>query len=108
MEPGHEGCTYVLSGREAITYAEVADQLSTVLGRAIQFVDVPGEAARGALRDAGMPDWLVEFLPKLFGQLRAGRATQVTDAVRRLTGRDPHTFAEFARDHAHLFAGLPG
>jgi hypothetical protein len=59
---------------------------------------------RGALLDAGMPGWLAEFLPRLFGMLREGRGADVTDSVRRLTGRDPRSFADFARDHAVLFS----
>ena len=43
---GHLGRTYVLTGLQAITCYDVADELSTATGRSIMFVDVPGEAAR--------------------------------------------------------------
>jgi uncharacterized protein YbjT (DUF2867 family) len=35
--------------------------------RPVEFVDVPDEAARQGLVEAGMPDWLVEHLIALFG-----------------------------------------
>jgi uncharacterized protein YbjT (DUF2867 family) len=101
--PGHEGRSYVLTGPEAITYDDVAATLSAALGQPVDFVDVPDEAMRGSLLDAGMPDWLAGFLPRLFGMLREGRGADVTEAVRQLTGREPRTFTEFARDHAALF-----
>ena len=50
-----------------------------------------------------MPDWMAEQLVILFGILRQGAAAQTTDTVRALTGREPRSFAEFARDHARLF-----
>ena len=100
---GHEGRTYVLTGPEAITYAQVAADVSAAVGREVEFVDVPDEGARQALVDAGLPDFVAEQLVKIFGLLRQGMAAEVTDAVEMLTGRPPRSFASFARDHADLF-----
>lgn len=102
-EDGHDGQSYVLTGPEALTYGEVAAHLSAATGRAIEFVDVPDEAAREALAQAGMPRWMAEQLVILYGILRQGAAAQTTDTVRALTGREQRTFAQFARDHAGLF-----
>jgi hypothetical protein len=44
-----------------------------------------------------------EQIVALFGILRQGAHEQITDTVRAMTGREPRTFAEFARDHAGLF-----
>jgi uncharacterized protein YbjT (DUF2867 family) len=101
-EDGHHGKTYTLTGPESITYDEVAGQLSKVTGRKIEFVNVPDGAAREALVQAGTPDRMAEQLVILFGLLRQGAAAQTTDEVRALTGREPRSFAEFARDFAHL------
>lgn len=103
-EDGHAGNTYVLTGPEAITYRDVAEHLSAATGRTIDFVHLPDAAARQGLAQAGTPDYMVDFLIMLFGALRQGAAAQTTDTVRTLTGREPRTFAEFARHHAHLFA----
>ncbi len=100
---GHEGKTYGLTGPEAITYQRIAEELSVATGRPIEFVDVPDEAARQGFVEAGMPDWLVEHLIGVFGIIRQGALEQTTDTVRTLTGREPRTFAQFARDHAGLF-----
>jgi uncharacterized protein YbjT (DUF2867 family) len=48
-EDGHDGRTYLLTGSEAITYRDVAVQLSEVIGKPVEFVDVPDEAALAGL-----------------------------------------------------------
>ena len=102
---GHEGRTYVLTGPESLTYERVAEELSAALGWRVEFLNVPDEAARQGLLGAGMPQWLADNLVRLFGALRAGAADRTTDVVRVLTGREPRSLGEFARDHAAFFAG---
>lgn len=102
---GHEGLVYELTGPEATSYADVAAELARVLGRPVEYVDVPDEAARRSFAAAGMPPWLAEQLGRLFPLIRTGVLAAPTDTVHRLTGRSPRSFAEFARDHAALFAG---
>jgi uncharacterized protein YbjT (DUF2867 family) len=101
--PGHEGRDYVLTGGEAITYRQVAEQLAAAGGRPVRYVDVPAPAAREGLIAAGMPDWLVAQLDLIFELVRRGDFEETTDAVRMLTAREPRTFADFARDHAGPF-----
>ena len=100
---GHEGRTYVLTGPEAITYAEVAAELSAATGRAVQFTDVPDKDARQGLIQAGLPAFVAEHAVKAFAMARQGVAEQVTATVQSLAGRPPRGFAAFARDHARLF-----
>lgn len=106
--PGHEGKEYVVTGPAAITFQEVADDLTAATGRTVTYVDVPPNAARAALVAAGMPDWLVQHLHAIFGVIREDGLAVTTGTVRDLTGREPRRFADFARDHAAAFgAGTP-
>lgn len=105
---GHDARTHALTGPEAITYGQVAHELSEASGRLIEFIDVPDEAARQGMIEAGLPEFVAAQLVKLFGQLRLGAGEQVTDGVQSLTGRPPRSFAEFARDHAGLFEPARG
>lgn len=102
-EDGHEGKTYTLTGPEAITYEQIANELSAVTGRRIEFVAVPDEAAREALVGAGTPEFVAEQIVALFGLLRQGAHERATDEVRTLMVREPRGFDKFARDHAPLF-----
>jgi uncharacterized protein YbjT (DUF2867 family) len=100
---GEDGQTYVITGPEAITWGQIAAELSIAISREVEFVDVPDEGARQGLIGAGLPEFVAEQLIMIFGQLRQGVAEQVTDGVYALTGSRPRSFAEFARDHAHMF-----
>jgi uncharacterized protein YbjT (DUF2867 family) len=102
--PGHDGRTYVLTGPQAITYAQVAAELSAAAAREVEFIDLPDEYARQGMVQGGMPDAIAEQVVKVFAMLRQGVAERVTEGVESLSGRPPRDFASFAHDHAFLFA----
>jgi uncharacterized protein YbjT (DUF2867 family) len=101
---GHEGRTYLLTGPEAITYVQVAADLSAAIGRRVEFVDVPEEDAMEAMIRGGLPDFVADQIVKVFAMLRQGVGEEVTTTVQSLTGSPPHDFASFALNHARLFA----
>lgn len=91
--PGHDGQKYILTGPEALSYSDIARILSGVIGRPVEYHDFYDEA-----RDRNT----------LAAHQRAGGKTaMVHDTVRRILGREPRSFAEFAKDHAHIFRGSP-
>jgi uncharacterized protein YbjT (DUF2867 family) len=102
---GHEGGKCALTGPEAITYERIARELSAATGRSIEYVNVPDEAARHAMLEAGLPAMMADSIVDVFASFRAGSQAHTTDGVRALTGSEPRTFAQFARDHAVLFGG---
>ena len=83
--PGHDGQTYVLTGPEAITYAQVAAELSAATGRQVEFIDVPDEGAKQGLIEAGLPDFVAEQVVEVFAMLRLGAASR----SRRRSSRSP-------------------
>lgn len=87
ISSGHEGKTYVITGPEALTFRQTAEKLSSVLGRDIQYVDVPLSAAAEGMRKSGMPDWNVRAVSDLLAYFATGAAAAVTDTVPRLLGR---------------------
>lgn len=100
---GYDGRTLDLSGPEAVTYEQIADELSSAGGRTVEFVNIPDEAARQTFVQMGFPGWLLAHFDHLFPLLRSGVVAQPTDTVRAVTGREPHSFASWARDHAAAF-----
>ena len=102
-EGGHEGKTYVLTGPEALTYYEVAERLSEVVGREVRYVPVSPEQFREGALGQGLPAWLVDMLERLNEMLAAGEAARVTAAVREVTGTEPRPLRVFARDYAGAF-----
>jgi len=104
-EEGHEGKTHELTGPEAISHRDIAEKLSTILGRPIEHVEVSFADARGGMVGAGMPEWLADALFELFEVRQAGYTAEVTNAVAEITGRKPHSYQEFARDYKEAFSG---
>jgi uncharacterized protein YbjT (DUF2867 family) len=100
---GHDGRTYELTGPEAVTFDEVAGELSAALGRPVAFVPVPDADARAQMVAAGLPPWYADNVVTQMGQLRSGAQDRVGDTVAALTGREPRAVGEFLRDHATAF-----
>ena len=101
---GHEGETYTLTGPEAITFEGVAGHLSEAVGREIEYLNVPDEAALQGMIEQGLPEFVAAQIVAVFGVLRGGGQERTTGTVQSMTGREPRGFAEFAREHARLFA----
>ncbi len=100
---GHEGKTYEITGPEGLSYADVANVLSKVLGKPIQYIDVPPEAARQGMLQAGMLEWNANAVTELYGMFASGKYAYTTDAVQSVTGKQPRSFEQFVRDHAAAF-----
>ncbi|MFF6772073.1 SDR family oxidoreductase [Streptomyces sp. NPDC012637] len=93
-EPG--GRTYELTGPAAITYGEVAERLTAAVGRPVEYVPVPDEAAVDGMVQAGLPQWLAEQVVEVFRDLRTGTHGSTSAGVRSLTGHEPRAFEDFA------------
>ena len=99
----HIGKVYDLTGPQSLTMPQYAQEFSGVLGRTIQYVDVPPQIWEAKLREARMPEHLIAHLITM-GQLnRDNRYDRMTDAFQRLVGRAPISAAEFVRRHAAVF-----
>ena len=99
----YDGKILDLSGPESVTYEQIANELSSAAGRTVEFVNIPDEAARQTFVQMGLPGWLLAHFDHLFPLLRSGVVAQPTDTVRAVTGREPRSFATWARDHAAAF-----
>jgi uncharacterized protein YbjT (DUF2867 family) len=100
---GHEGKSYALTGGEALTNGQVAEKISQVAGRKITYVDLPPAEFKKAILSAGTPEWSADALLDLQRLYREGKAALVTNDIERLTGREPISFDQFARDYAFAF-----
>lgn len=99
-EPGHSGEVYEVTGPRAMTFSQVAAELSAATGREISFVEVPHDAFIDEVRRSGAPGDVVWMLDYLFATVLDGRNAHLTDGVQRALGREPNDFATYARDVA--------
>ena len=94
--PGHQGKIHTLSGPEALTYDDMADELSKALGRAIRHIALsPADLKAGMLAE-GMPEAIADRMLDLERYFREDRASRITEDVRQVTGRAPRRFAELS------------
>jgi uncharacterized protein YbjT (DUF2867 family) len=101
-EPTHGGRAYTLTGAEAITYDELAQELSTVLGHAISHISLPPEDLKQAMLAEGMPEAIADRMLDLERYYRENKANRITNDIQQVTGQEPRRFAQYARDYAPL------
>ncbi len=92
-----------VTGPEALTWFDVADTMSKVLGRPITHYPTSPDVIRQAMLGLGRPAWLVEHMLELAALLREPKAAEVTDTVERITGRSATTLGEFLADKPSAF-----
>ncbi|MEU0630460.1 NmrA family NAD(P)-binding protein [Streptomyces sp. NPDC005989] len=97
--PRGRGETFVLTGPEALTDAEVADKISSALGRAVARVELPPDALAAAMASQGLPRRFAEDLAFLVKEVAAGSQATTTTTVRDITGQLPRTFDDFLVAH---------
>jgi uncharacterized protein YbjT (DUF2867 family) len=104
LEDGHEKQAYTVTGPEAFTLAEQVAILGTALGRELDVrpIETPEDAVRFRYPDGAPPDLAAAIVEGL-ELMRADTVGLRTDVVRRITGRDPRTFAAWCRENAAAF-----
>lgn len=101
LDDGHEGAVHRLTGPEAISNAGQVEAIGRVLGRSLEFVEVPPDQAGPELFPS-LPPHMLQALLKAF-EATVGVPPEVTDTVERITGTPARTFARWAEDHADDF-----
>jgi len=101
---GHEGRTYYITGPEILSFAELAQQMSEVLGRRIEYVDIPGGQFGSQLRGAGASAWYVDAVADLFRIIADDGGAMITPVFEEVCGRPPTTFRQFVERHAAAFS----
>jgi len=100
----HAGKTYEFTGK-LVTFPQVAEAFSQVLGKPVRYVPVTLEQNEQAVRSRGLPDWLVTHLLLVAkatadGGFAKANIKPITDIV----GREPITIKKFVEDFKALFA----
>lgn len=99
-EPGHTEKTYPLTGPEEVTHRERVRIIGEILGRELQFTEIPAEQAREHLRramPAGAADTMIDTA---FG---SDNSPGALPTVEEITGKPARTFRQWVVEHAGLF-----
>jgi uncharacterized protein YbjT (DUF2867 family) len=100
----HVTKTYWLTGPELLSYTEVAEVLSTVLGRPITYRQVSRAEDKQAMLLAGLPEPVAEMNAQVFSMIADGDAAWLTEDVPSLLRRPARSFRQFATDYAAAFS----
>lgn len=98
-QPGHSAKAYELTGSELFTIGEMVQVIAKVLGKPIQYVDIPPIAAKLFMRKTGMDGILANALMEMLGSLRRDEGAVMTDTVEQVTGCKPGSFENWCREH---------
>ena len=96
----HIGQLYELTGPRLLTFTEAAAELSTAIGREVQYLSVTPKEFASELVTSGFPEEEAVPISELFAEVLDGRNSRLTDGVQRALGRPPRDFADYARDTA--------
>lgn len=97
---GVAGTVVELTGPRALTFEEVAAEISAATGREVRYTAVTGARYAEMLVGFGVPAAEAGFLAGLFTSLLDGHNAGVTDGVKRALGRAPKPFARYAAEAA--------
>lgn len=91
----HRGRTYNLTGPEALTFSGIAEIISEVTGRQVQFHNETVEEAYESRKRWDVPQWQYDAWVSTYTAVAQGELDGVTGDVEALTGSAPISLREF-------------
>lgn len=99
---GHVGQSYAITGPELLTFFDVADRFSAVLGEKVEYMPMPLEAFRERMTEILVP-WHLNAVCELFREIAEMGLDHTTNTFNELIGRDPKSVEQFIEDHVAIF-----
>jgi uncharacterized protein YbjT (DUF2867 family) len=96
---GHAGKTYELTGREALTFSEIAVAMARFSGKPITYLRETVEEAYASRASYEATDFEREGWVTTYSAVAAGELEAISGDVLALTGREPQTLAEWLPLH---------
>lgn len=85
-----------VTGPEALDWDEAVATIARASDREVRFADISAEEFTTRLLSEGVPAADAAVLDAMFAESRRGLIAEPTDGIRRVLGREPRPFAEFA------------
>jgi len=101
----HAAKIYNPTGPESSTMQDAAETLGLVLGKPVQYVALPQDAARDAMLGFGLSRWFVGNVVDYGRVYSQGWGDFVTNDFAAVTGQRARSFKQFATDFAAVFGG---
>jgi uncharacterized protein YbjT (DUF2867 family) len=101
----HRGKTYVPTGPRSLSIAEMATVFSRVLGRSVQYVEIPVEKWRQILERLAMQPHFLDHITRVAEAHQRGEFDAVTDVVLQIGGSPPKALDVFIAENRTEFGG---
>jgi uncharacterized protein YbjT (DUF2867 family) len=95
VNAGHKNKIYTPTGASSITFGEVAEIISSALGKPVTYVPIPIEAVGDAIRKAGWGEWGAQVMMDYSKAYSEGWGDFVNDDVESITGNKSRSFQQF-------------
>lgn len=102
MNFGHKDKIYNLTGY-SYTHLEIADLISNITGKNIEYQDISEDEARQKMRQCNFKDWTIDAFLGLQRACKEGVMEAYSLDLKNLISKSPTTFAEFAIRHKKIF-----
>ncbi|KAI0503171.1 NAD(P)-binding protein [Xylaria bambusicola] len=96
-------CDFRILGPENLTYDQIAETLSEVLGREIEHVKLDEANRIHGLVQAGLSNYFAGFLTRLEVLASEDFEKGTSNAVERMTGHPPKSFKTFAEENKDIW-----
>ena len=100
---GHDGASYDITGSQALTLAEAAEQFARATGRPASYQPETLEEAKASRAKLNPSDWELEAWVSTYLAIATGEMSVVSHTVQALTGHAPQTLADYVRQHPESF-----
>lgn len=95
-EEGHKGELYEVTGPQLLSFADMAAELSSAIGRPIQHIPISFEDFHANIAQTG-GDLVADVFTSIARETLDGRNASLCGGVQRALGRPPRSFADFAQ-----------
>ena len=102
-EDGHESMNHEITGPEILSFYEVAETFSQVLGKQVDYVDVPIDAYKETLGQFLTNQWHLDAVIDLFKGIAEGGIEDKTDTFNELMGETPKSLSQFLAENSFIF-----
>jgi len=99
---GHNGHTYSLTGTQLLTFTDVAQRMTTVLGAPVEYVDQANEDYRAELEPFVGSKWQLDAVCELFAEIANGSLEKKTSHLEHILDRNPISIDDFIRDYSSM------
>jgi len=100
------GRTLEITGPAAMNFAEMIEMISNEAGRPIAYQHVEEQQMAQMMEAAGIPQEYASMLLRDQRAIRTGHGAVTTTTVLQVTGREPKSFQEFARDNSNVWRSI--